>query len=271
MTMKKRILLKIAYDGTNYCGFQVQPNGITVQEVVNRAVSDLTGEKIRTIGASRTDAGVHALGNVAVFDTESRMDGSKYSFALNTRLPEDIRIVGSREVPADFHPRYTDTIKTYEYHIWNSRFPDPTKRLYSLFCYYYLDLDIMRGALKAVEGTHDFRSFQSSAETNPDKDTVRTIYRAELICGSGEEQGKSPESSGETDGYHGLMTIRLCGNGFLYNMVRIIAGTLIEIGRGKLPPDAMPGIIASRQREAAGPTAPAHGLTLINIDYPAYQ
>ena len=253
----KRILLKIAYDGTNYCGFQVQPNGITVQEVLNRAVSDLTGVPTKTIGASRTDAGVHALGNAAVFDTDARMDGSKYAFALNARLPEDIRIVGSREVPLSFHPRYTTTVKTYEYHILNSRFPDPTKRLYSLFCYYHLDTGKMREALKALEGTHDFRSFQSSAETRPDKNTVRTIYRAELIS-----------EDGPADAFRGMMTVRLCGSGFLYNMVRIIAGTVIDIGRGKIPADAMPGIIAAEDRGAAGPTAPPHGLVLKEIRYP---
>ncbi len=296
--MKKRVLLKIAYDGTAYCGFQVQPNGITVQEVVNRALSDLTGEDIHTIGASRTDAGVHARGNAAVFDTEMRMDASKFAGALNVRLPEDIRIVGSEEVPADFHPRHTDTVKTYEYHILNSHYPDPTRRLYSLFCYYHLDSGAMRQALSALTGTHDFRSFQSSNETRPDKNTVRTIYSAELFCedennseagrrGMGTESAVSPtpgddESHSDpcmvthpgilaydNEGFHGMMTIRLTGNGFLYNMVRIIAGTVIDIGRSKIPADSMPDIIEARDRAAAGQTAPAHGLTLVDICFPA--
>ena len=281
--MKKRVLLKIAYDGAAFCGFQVQPNGITVQEVVNRALSDLTGEDIHTIGASRTDAGVHARGNAAVFDTEMRMDASKFAGALTVRLPEDIRIVGSEEVPADFHPRHTDTVKTYEYHFLNSHYPDPTRRLYSLFCYYHLDSGAMRQALSALTGTHDFRSFQSSNETRPDKNTVRTIYSAELFCedeshvstGSGEGEKKQHAnernhfSGDSTDRYHGLMTIRLTGNGFLYNMVRIIAGTVIDIGRGKIPADSMPDIIKARNRAAAGQTAPAHGLTLVDIQFPA--
>ena len=277
----KRVLLKIAYDGTAYCGFQVQPNGITVQEVLNRALSDLTGEDIHTIGASRTDAGVHARGNAAVFDTEMRMDASKFAGALNVRLPEDIRIVGSEEVPPDFHPRHTDTVKTYEYHILNSHYPDPTRRLYSLFCYYRLDSGAMRRALSALTGTHDFRSFQSSSETRPDKNTIRTIYSAELFCEDESRaelkdgtmqypaDGKSVFGGDPADGFHGLMTIRLTGNGFLYNMVRIIAGTVIDIGRGKIPADSIPDIIKARDRSAAGQTAPAHGLTLIDIQFPA--
>ena len=120
----RRIKLIVAYDGTNYCGWQVQPNGITVQEVLNRALSDLFGKETACIGASRTDAGVHALGNVAVFDTEARMPTDRIAFALNTRLPADIRIQGSSEVPLDFHPRFTSTVKTYEYRILNRTFAD---------------------------------------------------------------------------------------------------------------------------------------------------
>ena len=142
----KRVKLTVAYDGTNYCGWQVQPNGITVQEVLNQCLSEFTGENIETIGASRTDAGVHALGNVAVFDTEMRMPGDKFSFALNQRLPEDIRIQKSEEVDADFHPRYVKSQKTYEDRILNCRFPIPTERFYSHFTYIPLDVDKMKEA-----------------------------------------------------------------------------------------------------------------------------
>ena len=138
----KRIMLRVAYDGTAYCGWQIQKNGLSVQEVLNRAASEVTGEEIRTAGASRTDAGVHALGNVAVFDTEARMPGEKYVYALNTHLPEDIKVQESREVPPDFHPRFTTTVKTYEYRILNRHLPDPTRRRDSYFCYYRLDPDI---------------------------------------------------------------------------------------------------------------------------------
>ena len=140
----KRVKLTVAYDGTNYCGWQVQPNGLAVQQVLNQCLSDLLGEKIATIGASRTDAGVHALGNVAVFDTACRMPADKISYALNTRLPADIRIQDSVEVLSDFHPRFQQTIKTYEYKIYNRKFPDPTKRLYTYFYYYPLDEELMR-------------------------------------------------------------------------------------------------------------------------------
>ena len=131
----RRIKLTVAYDGTQYCGWQVQPNGITVQEVLNKALTELLGVQTRTIGASRTDTGVHARGNVAVFDTESRMPASRIAFALNTYLPEDIRVQKSQEVSADFHPRFTSTVKTYEYKILNRTFPDPLRRLDSLFWY----------------------------------------------------------------------------------------------------------------------------------------
>ena len=248
----RRVMLVVAYDGTNYCGWQVQPNGITVQEVLNKAISDLCGKPVSTLGASRTDAGVHARGNVAVFDTDLRMPGERFSYALNTRLPEDIKVQISREVPLSFHPRYTETIKTYEYRILNRKMPDPTRRLDTLFVYSDLNLPAMREAAAAVIGTHDFRSFQASG-ADPGKSTVRTVYDAELL------------QDGE------LLTFRITGNGFLYNMVRILAGTILEIGRGNLPADCMPEIMAARDRAAAGPTAPAHGLTLMEIRYPEWQ
>ena len=174
----RRIKLIVAYDGTNYCGWQVQPNGITVQEVLNRALSDLFGKETACIGASRTDAGVHALGNVAVFDTEARMPADRIAFALNTRLPADIRIQGSSEVPLDFHPRFTSTVKTYEYRILNRTFADPTRRLNSYFWYGALDVDAMRQAASYLVGTHDFKSF---ATAKPEvTDTVRTIYETSV-------------------------------------------------------------------------------------------
>lgn len=247
----RRIMLTIAYDGTNYCGFQVQPNGITVQEELNRALTKLLGTKTRTIGASRTDAGVHARGNVAVFDTTARMGGDKFAFALNTYLPDDIRIQGSREVSREFHPRYTETVKTYEYRILNRIFPDPTRRLYSLHWYGPLDTDAMQKAASYLVGAHDFRSFASSGFSSDS--TVRTIYEATI---------KKDDD---------LIRFRISGNGFLYNMVRIIAGTLIEIGRGDIPADDMPAILEARDRSAAGATAPAHGLTLMEIRYPEWE
>lgn len=151
----KRIKLIVAYDGTNYCGWQIQDNGITIEEVLNRELSKLLQEDIKIIGASRTDSGVHALGNVAVFDTETRIPPEKISFALNQRLPDDIRIQESCQVADDFHPRFCDTIKTYEYRIWNDKFPNPLVRLYSKFCYFHVDIAKMEQAAAYLVGEHD--------------------------------------------------------------------------------------------------------------------
>ena len=251
----RRIKLTIAYDGSAYCGWQVQPNGLTVQEVLNKTLSDWLGEDIKTIGASRTDAGVHALGNVAVFDTDARMPGDKFSYALNTRLPEDIRIQESREMPMEFHPRFTETIKTYEYKILNRRFPDPLRRTDSFFWYGNLDLEKMQQAASYIEGTHDFRSFAAVGGNTSDEEgsSVRTIYKTELW--------KENE----------MIHFRITGNGFLYNMVRIITGTLMEVGKGNLQPEELPAIIEAKDRCKAGPTARACGLTLLQIRYPAWE
>lgn len=244
---KKRVRITVAYDGTNYHGWQVQDNGITVEEELNRCLSGLLGEPIQVIGASRTDSGVHALGNVAVFDTANRMPAEKISYALNQRLPEDIRVQKSEEVPPDWHPRYRASRKTYEYRIYRAEFPMPVKRLYSYFIYRPLDVGKMREAAAYLEGEHDFRSFcQTGAQVDS---TVRTVYSIQL-----EEQGPD-------------LVIRVCGNGFLYNMVRIIAGTLLEVGQGKREPASMKEALAALDRKAAGPTAPAHGLTLVKYEF----
>ena len=243
----KRVKLVVAYDGTNYHGWQVQDNGITIEEVLNRTISELVQEDIKVIGASRTDAGVHACGNVAVFDTESRIPGDKFSFALNQRLPEDIRIQESCEVDADFHPRYADTVKTYEYNILNRRFELPSKRLYAAFCYYPMDIERMNQAAAYLVGEHDFKSFCSAGA--PVQTTVRTIYAVNVTK--------------EDDMVH----IRITGNGFLYNMVRIIAGTLMQVGTGLMEPEQVKEILEARDRSKAGPTAVAKGLTLVEIRY----
>lgn len=243
----KRVKLVVAYDGTNYHGWQVQDNGITIEEVLNRTISELVQEDIKVIGASRTDAGVHACGNVAVFDTESRIPGDKFSFALNQRLPDDIRIQESCEVDADFHPRYADTVKTYEYNILNRRFELPTKRLYAAFCYYPMDIERMNQAAAYLVGEHDFKSFCSAGAQV--QTTVRTIYAVNVTK--------------EDDMVH----IRITGNGFLYNMVRIIAGTLMQVGTGLMEPEQVKGILEARDRSKAGPTAVAKGLTLVEIRY----
>ncbi len=155
----RRIRLTVAYDGTNYCGWQIQPNGITIEEVLNKAICKLTGEEIQVIGASRTDSGVHARGNIAVFDTESRIPAERFSYALNQRLPKDIVVVKSDEVDLNWHPRYQDTLKTYEYHIINTKVPIPTERLYNYFVSFDLDVGQMRRGAAYLEGEHDFAPF----------------------------------------------------------------------------------------------------------------
>lgn len=242
-----RVRLTVAYDGTGYHGWQIQDNGITIESELNRCLSELLGEQIQVIGASRTDAGVHALGNIAVFDTESRIPAEKISYALNQRLPEDIRIQRSEEVAPDWHPRRCESRKTYEYRIYRAEFPMPVKRLYSYFMYCRPDVERMREAAHFLEGEHDFKSFcQTGSQT---ESTVRTIYYLEV-----EEQGAD-------------LVIRICGSGFLYNMVRIIAGTLIEVGQGKREPGSMTAVLEAKDRSAAGPTAPAHGLTLVKYEF----
>lgn len=244
---KKRVRITVAYDGTNYHGWQLQDNGITIEEELNRCLTELLGEEIKVIGASRTDSGVHALGNVAVFDTVNRMPAGKISYALNQRLPEDIRIQKSEDVPKDWHPRRCESLKTYEYRIYRGEFPMPVKRLYSHFIYTPLDVGRMREAAAYLEGEHDFKSFcQTGAQV---ESTVRTIYSLWV-----EEQDSD-------------LVIRVCGNGFLYNMVRIIAGTLIEVGQGKREPESMPEVLSALDRGAAGPTAPANGLTLVKYEF----
>lgn len=243
----KRIKLTIAYDGTNYCGWQIQPNGITIEEILNKALSKMTGEEILVIGASRTDSGVHAMGNVAVFDTETTIPVEKIAVALNQRLPEDIVITKSEEVPLDFHPRYCNCSKTYEYHIINTRIPIPTKRLTNYFVSYVLDIDKMRQAASYLVGEHDFVSF-CNVRTDVEN-TVRTITALDILTNGNE------------------ITIRITGNGFLYNMVRIIVGTLVRVGRGFYEPEKVKEILEAKDRKAAGVTAPAHGLMLVEIKY----
>lgn len=243
----KRVRMVISYDGTAYCGWQIQNNGITVEEIINRELSSLLGENIAVIGASRTDSGVHAIGNVAVFDTETKIPSEKISFALNQRLPDDIRIQKSEEVEEDFHPRYCDSTKTYEYKILNRKFPDPLNRLYTHFVYMPLNVEKMKEAAAYLVGEHDFASFCSAGSQV--KTTIRTVYTLDV-------------SKAED-----IIKIRISGNGFLYNMVRIIVGTLLKVGLGVYPPEYVKEILEAKDRYMAGPKAPARGLTLVGIEY----
>lgn len=243
----KRVLLCVSYDGTNYSGWQLQDNAPTIEGELNKALSELHEEEIQVIGASRTDAGVHAMANMAVYDTNARMPGEKVSLALNVRLPKDICIVWSKEVEPDFHPRHCLTEKTYEYNIWNDEFMPPTRRLYYYRVKNKLDTESMRKAAAFFPGERDFKSFcsaQSTAET-----TVRNLISIDIV-------ENAPE-----------IVIRVKGNGFLYNMVRIIAGTLIEVGLGRKKAEDIPMILEACDRQKAGPTAPAQGLILKDFHF----
>lgn len=243
----KRVKLVVAYDGTDYSGWQLQKNAVTIEEKLNNALSELLGEDIVVTGASRTDAGVHSLGNVCVFDTDTRMPAEKICYAVNTRLPEDIVVQSSCQVADDFHPRAGKSSKTYEYRILNREFRDPTRRRDTYFYHYELDVEAMKQAAAYLIGEHDFKSFCSvHAQV---ESTVRNIY----------------DCSVQKDG--DIIKIRVTGNGFLYNMVRIIAGTLIEVGAGKRKPEEILAMLEATDRCSAGPTAPACGLTMIGIEY----
>lgn len=243
----RRILLEVAYDGTDYVGWQVQPNGVSIESVLNRELSKFFKEEIKVIGASRTDSGVHAHSAMCVFDTHARMRADKVSYALNAFLPKDIVIQKSMEVDPSFHPRYEQSEKTYVYRILNRRMRDPMLRRNTYFYCRDLDVQRMQEAAQKLLGEHDFISFASPHFTA--KTTVRTLYECRV------------DRSGD------LIEITVRGNGFLYNMVRIIAGTLIEVGNGRFNPADMDRILEAKDREAAGPTAPAHGLTLERTKY----
>jgi len=247
----RRIICRVAYDGTAYSGWQEQPTAVTIEGELNKALQSLTGEEIHVIGASRTDAGVHALGNICVFDTDSTIPPERFYKAMNVRLPADIRVVESGEVAVDFHPRHQRTEKTYCYTIWNGDTENPLWNRYSMHRYGEMDLDGMELAGKHLVGTHDFKAFcsaRTSAET-----TVRTIYDVTV-----QRSVEKPE----------LIYIRVTGNGFLYNMVRIIAGTLVEIGAGLRNRESVLYALREKDRTLAGPTAPAKGLCLEEIRYP---
>ena len=269
----KRIILKIAYDGTNYVGWQIQKNGIAVEKVINEHLSKLLKEDIVIIGASRTDSGVHARGNIAVFDTETKIPPEKISLALNQSLPSDIKIVSSKEVEADFHPRHRDCTKTYEYTFLNSRYADPLKRLYAAYTYYELDIEKMKEASKFLIGEHDFTAFSSAG--GQQLSSIRTInwikIEEEKLNKSFDENGNLTDLKEENKDEHffepKLVKITVNGNGFLYNMVRIIAGTLMKVGQNVYPPEYVKEILDSKDRALSAPKAPAEGLTLLEIKY----
>jgi len=241
------IKLVIQYDGTEYSGWQKQQNAKSIQESIEDAIFRVTGEKVNLIGAGRTDKGVHAQGQVANFTTASKIPGDKFKYAINSNLPEDIRIIESEVVDDSFHSRYDATGKKYTYTIFNGEIVNPLYRRYSYHVPYELNFEDMNKAAKHFLGTHDFSAFMASNSSV--KSTVRTLYDVNL----------------EKD--RDLIFISIKGNGFLYNMVRIIVGTLVEVGMRKLDPSSILEIIESKDRKKAGHTAPAKGLCLEKVYY----
>lgn len=243
----KNIKLTIEYDGSRFSGWQRQKNGISIEETIDTAIKKLTNEEIKLYGSSRTDAGVHARGQVANFKTNSIIPPSRYPAALNGMLPDDIVIIDSEEVPLEFHSRYHSKGKAYSYSMLNRKVRPAFMNEYLAHVPYVLNFEIMNEASKAFLGTHDFAAFKSKGGSV--KTSVRTINTLELI-----KEGP-------------LITLYIDGDAFLYNMVRIIAGTLIDVGRGRIPYDSIGDIILSKDRTKAGKTAPACGLCLERIYY----
>lgn len=252
---KRRIMISVAYDGSNYSGWQFQPGKRTIEGELNRCLSEIFKENIMVIGASRTDAGVHSLGSIAVFDTQARIPAEKVPYALNQKLPEDIRVNMGTDVDKDFHPRKCESRKTYEYHIISAPFQIPTESRYSWWTHRKLDVASMDEAAKYLVGEHDYTSFCSVYSQSDSK--VRTIFEANV---SSQIKTAGPLEYEE-------IIIRVTGSGFLYNMVRIIAGTLVDVGQGKLASSDIKKILEAQKREDAGPTAPACGLFLSNYSF----
>jgi len=246
--VSKNIVMVVSYDGTNYSGFQSQPSGNTIQDVLEAAIKTLTGEELRIIGSGRTDAGVHARGQVFNFHTESRIPQERWALAINTRLPDDIVVLEAWEAPEAFHARHSAKRKTYRYTIDRRKFPDVFDRHYAFHHPTPLNVAAMREALAHLVGEHDFTSFTSIQSTQLHH--VRTIFETRI-----EEDGS-------------MLHLFVTGSGFLYNMVRIIAGTMMWVGEGKLSPDDIPSMLKALDRTKTGPTAMAHGLMLWEVEYP---
>lgn len=248
-----RIRMIVQYEGTAYVGWQAQPNGLSVQERLEAELHKITGEDIRLHGSGRTDSGVHARAQVAHFDTNSRVPPDKFAYALNAGLPPDIRAVYSGSAPQAFHARFDVARKHYRYAVWHSPHGNPFLRNTTLHVHHPLDVAAMAEAAALALGEHDFGAFKAAGIEM--KSTVRNLYVSQW------EQGEAP----------GLLYYRVAGSGFLYNMVRILVGTMLEIGGARRSVADMARALSTAIREDAGPTAPAHGLTLWRVEYPAFD
>lgn len=248
--MSRRVRLRLAYDGTAYAGWQRQKNAVTVQQKLEEAFEALFHEKITADASGRTDAGVHAWGQVAAVTLEHPIPVERLALALNSRLPEDIRVLEAQEAPADFHPQFQAKQKTYRYTFYTGPFLLPQYRLYMAHIPEELDLERMRRAASALVGEHDFAALSSAQRTS--KTSVRTIYEVKIFRDDGDEK---------------VVHIEVTGNGFLYNMVRIIAGTLADIGRGRMEIETLRQAMENKDRTLAGVTAPPQGLALMRVEY----
>ncbi len=242
-----RIKLLVSYDGTSYCGWQVQPNAVTVQEKIEQAIFQVTGEKVRVTGSGRTDAGVHALGQVAHFDTNSSIPPEKFFLALNIHLPDDIKVIKSELAEPDFHATRDAVKKTYRYSTYVSQSILPLRDRYAVQVEKMPDIKKMKETALILLGEHDFKCM--SASGGGAKTTVRTIYSIDII-----------EKDGQIDFY-------ICGNGFLYNMVRIMVGTLLKVGSGKIKKEDVIKMLSTGKRSLGGKTLSAKGLTLMKVEY----
>jgi len=259
----RNIRLTIAYDGTNYCGWQVQPNGTSIQTVVEAAIQKLTFESVNVLASGRTDSGVHALGQVAHFHTNSPIRCEKLRSGLQRFLPDDIVIRRAEEVPAEFHARYHAVRKRYRYVIHNSRVTIPFLQRYVFTIGKPLDAAAMHAAAQALVGTHDFRSFESHFPNR--SSSVRTVMELEVTRHVGWDLWSPRPGAPADDG--DFICIDIMADGFLYNMVRSITGTLLKVGYGNWPVDKVREILENQTRDHAGATAPPHGLYLVHVDY----
>lgn len=269
--MRRNLCLVLGYDGTRYNGFQSQPSGNTIQDQLEAAIRMLTDEEIHVTGAGRTDAGVHARRMFVNFHTESKIPIERWAIALNTRLPNDIVVHTAQEVSESFHARRHASNKTYRYTINCRKFPDLFRRNYEFHHPTPLNIEAMQAGLQYLLGEHDFTSFTSPLSDKPHH--VRTIYDARIETEPPADEMASMLESVDLARYpgktRGVFHLYIKGNGFLYQMVRIIVGTLLQVGQGKRTPREIAAILDAKDRSRAGPTAVPHGLTLWNIEYPS--
>ncbi len=242
-----RILLTISYDGTEFCGYQIQPNKRTVEEELEKALEKLLGKRVKTVASGRTDSGVHALNQKVHFDSDAKIPPQKYAEALNSLLPSDVKVVSSKRVKSDFNARYSAKNKTYRYSLYFGKVENPMLSRYKTLLKYPLDLEKIKSACKLIEGEHDFKCFLASGSSV--KNTVRTVYSIKVV-----KKGN-------------LLDFYVKGNGFLYNMVRIIVGSLVAVGEGRLTLEEIETAIKTGNRTLLGKTMPAKGLTLYSVTY----